>query len=58
MNLNGIQMDRKKHLGLRIDGEIHEKLKSLAEFEGRSINGEVLFLIRQAIMQHEKIMEK
>lgn len=47
-------MDKKKHLGLRIDEETHEKLKSLAEFEGRSINGEVLFLIRQAIMQHEK----
>ena len=30
------------------------KLKSLAEFEGRSINGEVLYLIRQAIAQHEK----
>ena len=30
------------------------KLKILAEFEGRSINGEVLYLIRQAIAQHEK----
>lgn len=39
-------MDKNKHLGLRIDEETHEKLKSLAEFEGRSINGEVLFLIR------------
>ena len=29
-------------------------LKSLAELEGRSINGEVLYLIRQAIAQHEK----
>lgn len=47
-------MDKNKHLGLRIDEETHEKLKSLAEFEGRSINGEVLFLIWQAIMQHEK----
>ena len=49
MNLKGIQMDKNKHLGLRIDEETHKKLKSLAEFEGRSINGEVLFLIRQAI---------
>ena len=46
-------MDKNKHLGLRIYTETHEKLKSLAEFDGRSINGEVLFLIRQAIMQHE-----
>ncbi len=42
-----------KHLGLRIDAETHKKLKSLAEFEGRSINGEVLYLIRQAIMEFE-----
>ena len=47
-------MEKDKHLGLRIDSETHGKLKSLAEFEGRSINGEVLYLIRQAIAQHEK----
>ena len=47
-------MDKDKHLGLRIDSDTHEKLKSLAEFDGRSINGEVLYLIRQAILQHEQ----
>lgn len=48
-------MKKDKHLGLRIDSDTHEKLKSLAEFEGRSINGEVLYLIRQAILQHEQV---
>lgn len=43
-----------KHLGLRLDEETHRKLKSLAEFEGRSINGEVVYLIRQAIIKFEK----
>ena len=47
-------MEKDKLLGLRIDSETHKKLKSLSEFEGRSINGEVLYLIRQAILQHEK----
>lgn len=47
-------MDKDKHLGLRIDAETHEKLKSLAEYDGRSINGEVLYLIRQAIIKHEE----
>lgn len=47
-------MERNKHLGLRIDTETHDKLKSLAEYDGRSINGEVLYLIRQAIAQHEQ----
>ena len=46
-------MEKDKHLGLRIDSETHQKLKSLSEFEGRSINGEVLYLIRQAIARHE-----
>lgn len=47
-------MEKNKHLGLRIDTETHEKLKSLAEYDGRSINGEVLYLIRQAILRHEQ----
>ncbi len=47
-------MEKDKHLGLRIDSETHKKLKSLAEYDGRSINGEVLYLIRQAIAKHEQ----
>ena len=46
-------MDKDKHLGLRIDSETHDKLRKLAEYEGRSINGEVLYLIRQTIREHE-----
>ena len=46
-------MDKEKHLGLRIDADTHNKLKSLAEYEGRSINGQVIYLIRQAIIKHE-----
>ena len=47
-------MEKDKHLGLRIDSDTHRKLISMAEFDGRSINGEVLYLIRQAIAEHEK----
>ena len=43
-----------KHIGLRIDSETHGKLKNLAAYEGRSINGELLYLIRQVIAAHEK----
>lgn len=46
--------DKEKHLGLRLDEDTHRKLKSLAEFEGRSINGEVIYLIKQAIIKFEK----
>ena len=47
-------MEKNKHLGIRIDEETHKKLKDLAAYEGRSINGEILYLIRQAIKQFEK----
>ena len=40
-------MNNIKHLGLRIDAETHRKFKYLVEFEGRSMNGEVVFLIRK-----------
>jgi len=47
-------MEKNKHLGLRIDGDTHRKLQYLAEYEGRSINKEVLFLIRKEIERFEK----
>lgn len=47
-------MEKEKHLGLRIDTETHKKLKDMAEYDGRSINGEVIYLIRQAIQKYEK----
>ena len=43
-----------KYLGLRIDSDTHHKLKLLSEYEGRSINGQILYLIRQSILEHEK----
>ncbi len=46
--------NKDKHLGLRIDSNTHKKLKEMAEYEGRSINGEVLYLVRQAIREYEK----
>lgn len=51
-------MDKNKHLGLRIDSETHSKLKELADYDGRSINGEVLYLIRQAIKKYDSEIKK
>lgn len=48
------RMEKNKHLGLRIDSETHKKLRALAELEDRSINSEVLYLIRQAVAKCEK----
>ncbi len=43
-----------KHLGLRIDGDTHYKLKYIAEYEGRSINKQVLYLVQKCIREFEK----
>ena len=42
-----------KHLGIEIDPELHRKIKYVAEYEGRSINGQILYLIRQCIKKFE-----
>ena len=47
-------MEKDKHIGLRIDAETHRQFKYIVEFEGRSMNGELLYLIRKLIAEHEK----
>lgn len=42
-----------RHLGLEIDPELHYKLKYIAQYEDRSINGQVLCLIRKCVKEFE-----
>ena len=46
--------DKGKHLGLRIDSQLHYKLAYISEYECRSMNGELLFLIRKAVEEFDK----
>ena len=43
-----------KHIGLKIDPETHKKFKYISEYYGRSMNGELIYLIKQKINEHEK----
>ncbi|MDD6203714.1 MAG: hypothetical protein PUC05_01790 [Firmicutes bacterium] len=43
-----------KHLGIEIDPELHYKLHYIAKYEGRSANGQIIYLIRQCIKEFEK----
>ena len=43
-----------KHLGLEINKELHYKLHYIAKYEGRSGNGQILYLLRQYISKFEK----
>ena len=46
-----------KHLGIEIDPELHRKLKYIAAYEGRSINGQILYLVRQCVKKFESEVE-
>lgn len=43
-----------KHIGLCVSPEVHDKLRYLATYEGRTINGQVQYLILQCIREFEK----
>lgn len=47
-------MEKIKNIGIRVSPEIHAKLRSIAEYEGRTINGQVLWLINRCIREFEK----
>ena len=47
-------MEKDKHLGIRINKELHHKLHYICRYEGRSANAQILYLIRQNIAAFEK----
>ena len=46
-------MKRDKHLGITINSDMHQKLVYIAEYEGRSMSGQILYLIQQDIRSFE-----
>ncbi|MBE6949485.1 MAG: hypothetical protein E7456_06520 [Ruminococcaceae bacterium] len=42
-----------KHLGIEVDPELHYKLRYISKYEGRSANGQILYLIRKCIKEFE-----
>ena len=47
-------MKQIKNIGLRVSPDIHAKLRSIAEYEGRTINGQILWLINRCIRDFER----
>ena len=47
-------MKRDKHLGLTIGGDLHRKLVYVAAYAGRSMTGQILFLIQKCVRDYEK----
>lgn len=44
----------KVQTGLRLDEDLYEKVKIIAEADGRSINNLVEFIVRCYVAEHEK----
>lgn len=47
-------MNKDKHLGIRIDSELHHKLHYISKYDGRSANAQILYLVRCCIREFEK----
>lgn len=47
-----------KQLTLRLSDDLHAKLKALAEHEHRSLHGEVLHLIEQAVRKRSDSLDE
>ncbi len=43
-----------KHLGIEVAPDLHYKLHYISKYEGRSANGQILYLIRRCIHEFEK----
>ena len=54
MMLKGAHFMAIKNFSIRIDEEMLHKLHVVADYEGRSANGQVLVLIRRCIAAYEK----
>ncbi len=46
--------EKDKHIGIRIDRELHFKLHYISKFEGRSANGQIIYLIQKCIREFEE----
>lgn len=50
----GFKREKDYHIGFRIDRETHDKFWYVAEYEGRTGNGQMVYLMRQCIEEFER----
>ena len=43
-----------KNVGFRMDLDVHDKLFYIAKYEGRTLNGQIQYLIQKCIREFEK----
>lgn len=48
-------MKNERHFGLRIDDELLRKFHYVCDYNGRSANGQILYLIRKCVKEFENV---
>ena len=48
-------MNDKIYLTIRMNRELHDKFRSVAAYEGRSMSGQILYLVNQCVREFEKV---
>lgn len=49
-----VTMKREKHIGFRIESELHRKMVYIAEYEGRSLTWQMIHLTQECIRSFER----
>lgn len=47
-------MNKPNHLSIRTEKQLHDKLQYVSAYEGRSMSGQILYLIQSCIRDFEK----
>lgn len=42
------------HLSIRLDGELHDKFQYVADYDGRSMSKQILYLVATCVREFEK----
>lgn len=43
-----------KNVGFRVALDVHDKMRYIAKYEGRSLNGQIYYLMQKCIREFEK----
>jgi len=51
----GKHMADKIHLSIRMDGRLHSRFRYIAGAEGRTMSGQIMYLIQKCVRDYEKV---
>lgn len=47
-------MKERSHLSIRMNSELHDKFQYVAAYEGRSMSGQILYLLNRCVREFER----